>query len=92
VTLFNLYTGVETRHERYDTVVLATTPRADDALYQALRDGRRPVHRIGDCNAPRRLDHAIYEGFVGGRELWTHAEAYTREGTLERWDETAARV
>lgn len=87
VSIFNLYTGQKAEIGDVDTVVLATTPHADDALYHELRAADHPVHRVGDCVAPRKLDHAIYEGFVGGRELWTYEEAYTREGELERWAE-----
>jgi hypothetical protein len=89
VTLLDLYTGGESTREGIETVVLATAPEAEDCLYHGLSAGSRPVHRIGDASAPRRLDHAIYEGFVGGRELWSAAEAYPREGSLERWEEPA---
>ena len=42
------------------------------------------MHRIGDCVAPRKLDHAIYEGELAGRELWSPEERYIYEGELER--------
>ena len=45
------------------------------------------LHRIGDCVAPRKLDHAIYEGYLAGRELWSPEERYIYEGELERWEE-----
>jgi hypothetical protein len=45
------------------------------------------LHRIGDCVAPRKLDHAIYEGYLAGRELWSAEERYIYEGELERWEE-----
>ena len=45
------------------------------------------LHRIGDCLAPRKLDHAIYEGELAGRELWSPEERYIYEGELERWEE-----
>ncbi len=34
--------------------------------------------------APRKLDHAIYEGELAGRELWDPEERYIYEGELER--------
>ena len=49
--------------------------------------------------APRKLDHAIYEGELAGRELWDPEERYIYEGELERaeaaelttpWAETGA--
>ncbi|MGB8650263.1 MAG: mycofactocin system FadH/OYE family oxidoreductase 2 [Mycobacteriales bacterium] len=45
-----------------DWVVCAVQQRADDALWQALRDAPFPVHRIGDCLAPRRAHAAVVEG------------------------------
>ena len=45
-----------------DWVVCAVQQRADDALWQALQDAPFPVHRIGDCLAPRRAHAAVVEG------------------------------
>ena len=42
------------------------------------------LHRIGDCVAVRKLDHAIYEGYLAGRELFDPHERYIYEGELER--------
>jgi mycofactocin system FadH/OYE family oxidoreductase 2 len=87
LTLFNLYTGQESAVESVDTLVLATGPKANEELYVALK-GRIPdLHRIGDCHAPRKLDHAIYEGYLAGRELWDPRERYIYEGELEAWDD-----
>ncbi|QNG55525.1 mycofactocin system FadH/OYE family oxidoreductase 2 [Pseudonocardia petroleophila] len=47
---------------RYDLVVTVVPPEPDDALWTALRDGPRPVHRVGDCLAPRRVHAAVVEG------------------------------
>lgn len=83
VTVFNLFTGATATLEA-DTVVLATGPKANDTLYFELK-GRIPgLHRIGDCVAPRKLDHAIYEGFLAGRELFDWKERAIYEGDLER--------
>jgi len=70
-----------------DTVVLATGAKANDELYFALKGEVESLHRIGDCVAPRKLDHAIYEGYLAGRELWSPEERYIYEGELERWEE-----
>jgi mycofactocin system FadH/OYE family oxidoreductase 2 len=87
VTVFNLYTtGAETI-EGVDTVVLAAGAKADDELYVALKGRVENLHRIGDCVAPRKLDHAIYEGYLAGLELWSAEERYIYEGELERWEE-----
>ncbi|MCR1783790.1 FAD-dependent oxidoreductase [Nocardioides carbamazepini] len=51
------------RLDDVDDVVLATGNHADTSLYEALRAAgeSRPVIRLGDCLAPRRLDHAIWD-------------------------------
>ncbi|MGH3012588.1 MAG: FAD-dependent oxidoreductase [Gaiellaceae bacterium] len=88
VGVFNLYTGADETLTGVDTVVLATGPKADDSLYLRLKGEIQNLHRIGDCVAPRKLDHAIYEGYLAGRELWSPQERYIYEGELER-DEPA---
>jgi 2,4-dienoyl-CoA reductase (NADPH2) len=45
-----------------DWVVCAVQQRADDALWQALKGSPFPVHRVGDCVAPRRAHAAVVEG------------------------------
>jgi mycofactocin system FadH/OYE family oxidoreductase 2 len=84
VTVFNLYTGASETLADVDTVVLATGPKADESLYLALKGEVERLHRIGDCLAPRKLDHAIYEGYLAGRELWSPEERHIYEGELER--------
>jgi mycofactocin system FadH/OYE family oxidoreductase 2 len=84
LTIFNLYCGAEEIVRPVDTLVLATAPVADDALYLELKATGATIHRVGDCVAPRRLDHAIYEGYLAGRELWSPDERYILEGELER--------
>jgi 2,4-dienoyl-CoA reductase-like NADH-dependent reductase (Old Yellow Enzyme family)/thioredoxin reductase len=82
VEIRDLYTGEATTLPA-DTVVLSTGQVADEALYHELGS----AHRIGDCVAPRRVDHAIYEGLLAGLELWEAHERYVNEGDLERWRE-----
>jgi len=47
-----------------DTVLLATGNRVVDDLYPGLREElpEVAVHRVGDCLAPRLLDHAFWDG------------------------------
>ena len=92
VDVVNLYTGSQESLEEIDTVVLATGAKADDDLYFALKGRIDNLHRIGDCVAPRKLDHAIYEGALAGRELWSPEERYIYEGELESWQESAVPV
>jgi hypothetical protein len=79
----NLYTAERFLLEDVATVVLATAPRANADLYFALKGRIANLHRIGDCLAPRKLDQAIYEGFVAGRELWSAEERHIVMGALE---------
>ena len=83
VRTFNLYSGQEGSLEA-DTVVLAYGPKANDGLYLELKGQVPDLHRIGDCVAPRKIDHAIYEGYLAGRELWDPEERYIYEGELEQ--------
>jgi NADPH-dependent 2,4-dienoyl-CoA reductase/sulfur reductase-like enzyme len=92
VDVINLYTGAGESLTGVETVVLATGSRADDALYLALKGKVENVHRIGDCVAPRKLDHAIYEGYLAGRELWSPEERYIYEGELERGEAVTIEV
>jgi hypothetical protein len=89
VSIFNLYTGAAESLEGVDTVVLVTGQKVNDELYFALKGTVPNLHRIGDCLAPRKLDHAIYEGELAGRELWSPEERYIYEGELERWEEAS---
>ena len=84
VTLVDLLGGGEETVEA-DTVVLALPAVADAALYHELKAASRSVHRIGDAVAPRRIDHALYEGMLAGRELWSWQERALDPGALERW-------
>ena len=68
VILVDVHTDEERTLRDVDTIVLAIGRRSNDALYWALRE-RLPTFRIGDCRAPRLLQHAIYDGDTIGREL-----------------------
>lgn len=87
VSVYNLYTNDDEVIESVDTVVLATGPGAEESLYFALKGEVEDLHRIGDCVAPRKLDHAIYEGYLAGLERWSPEERYIYEGELEEWEE-----
>lgn len=84
VSIYNLYSGERSRLPGVDAVVLMTGRRSNADLYCALRDSGLAPIRIGDCVAPRTLDHAVYEGYVAGLEL-ADGERFIREGQLEDW-------
>jgi mycofactocin system FadH/OYE family oxidoreductase 2 len=53
-----------------DWVVLAVPPAPADALYFSLKDHMDvPVHRVGDCLAPRRAHAAVIDGDRVGAAL-----------------------
>lgn len=86
VTIFSLFNGHEEVLEGIDTVVLATGHKSDNRLYSALKEAmpETQIHGIGDCMAPRQIQHAIYEGMLAGRELFDSKERYIMPGDLEQ--------
>lgn len=89
VRLYDVFTERETTVGPVGAVVLATRPRADAGLHRQLVGRVEELHVIGDALAPRRLDHAIYEGELAGREM-LNDERYIVEGDLERFPSPAA--
>ena len=85
VSVYNLYSGKTKVMEEVGTVVLITGRVANDELYKQLKGRVARLHRIGDCVAPRSLDHAIYEGFAAGRELGSLQRRQIGAGELEAW-------
>ncbi|MEO0250294.1 MAG: FAD-dependent oxidoreductase [candidate division WOR-3 bacterium] len=53
----------------YDAIVLAMGNEVRAELYFALKDRVKEIYRVGDCVAPRKIDMAIYEGFLAGRRV-----------------------
>jgi len=45
-----------------DWIVCSVQQDPEDELWHQLKDGPVPVHRIGDCLAPRRAHAAVIEG------------------------------
>ncbi len=77
---FNVYSNAWDVFSGYDSIVTAMGNDADDALYFALKgmkvgeaggtQGRLlELYRVGDCVAPRRVDMAIYEGYMAGKRV-----------------------
>ena len=74
VVVVDIHTNEERIIRDVDTIVLAIGRRSNDALYRALRE-RMPAFRIGDCRAPRLIEHAIHDGDDIGRTLETRLDA-----------------
>ena len=66
---FNVYSNEWKTFEGFDTVVMAMGNRVEDGLYKALKGRVKELYRIGDCVAPRKVDMAIYEGYVAGKRV-----------------------
>jgi len=68
VTLYHFYSQQE-REEPFDTVVLACGVNPETRLYRELSEHHLAVRAIGDCDGPRRLEMATFEGHLAAREL-----------------------
>jgi 2,4-dienoyl-CoA reductase (NADPH2) len=68
VTVLHHTTGA-VAESRHDWVVCAVAPEPEDGLWLELRGGGLPVHRVGDCLAPRRVHSAVVEGHRVGASL-----------------------
>jgi len=67
VTAFNILTDAKRQIKEVDTVVIATSGKADDALYYSLKGEVKELHIAGQCISPRTLRDSIWEGArVGG--------------------------
>ena len=55
--------------EGVDTIVWAAGVKSNDALYRELKGKVKELYRIGDCVAPRPMEHAFFEGEMIGRKL-----------------------
>ncbi|MFC4248773.1 FAD-dependent oxidoreductase [Natribaculum luteum] len=69
VVLQNVFNDEQERRTGVDTVVFAHAGEADYEQYRALATRDVPVHRVGDCWAPRSLDEAVWEAFETATEL-----------------------
>ncbi|SMO90309.1 2,4-dienoyl-CoA reductase [Halorubrum cibi] len=69
IVLQNVFNDERERRDSVDTVVFAHGGEADYEQYRALSDANVPVHRVGDCWAPRSLDETVWEAFETATEL-----------------------
>jgi 2,4-dienoyl-CoA reductase (NADPH2) len=54
-------TTQQIRTESADSVVVLTSPRAQDDLLRELQAAGVPAEGVGDCLAPRRITHAVLD-------------------------------
>lgn len=93
IDVFNLYTGDSQRMDGIDTIVLSVRHLPLESLYFELKSELPVVHRVGDCVTPRQTDHAIFEGFLAGREMFDNWSRYIEPGAIERFDpERASKI
>ena len=69
VEMTALISGKQFTIENVDAVIFGSTGVPDDALYFALKAGKTPVRRIGDCLSPRGVEHAVHDGHAAGRAV-----------------------
>ncbi len=65
----DVFTGAERTLADVDTVVWAAAGRVVAELVEPLRLSGLPVHAVGDCVAPRRVEHAVHEAHAVARAL-----------------------
>jgi thioredoxin reductase len=65
----DIYTNQPRVWEGYGTIVLDLGNIADDRLYRELKGQVKELHRVGDCQSPRGIDTAIFEGRKVGQSL-----------------------
>ncbi|GAC1422726.1 MAG: NADH:flavin oxidoreductase [Ktedonobacteraceae bacterium] len=68
-TIMNNYTGQPRQIEGIALAVMATPQNANDTLYHQLVGKVQQLYRIGDCLAPRRVEHAILDGERAARAI-----------------------
>lgn len=68
-TIVNNYTGQSRQIEQVALAVMAMPQSANDSLYQQLLGRVKELYRVGDCVAPRRVEHAILDGERTARVL-----------------------
>jgi mycofactocin system FadH/OYE family oxidoreductase 2 len=67
--LADVFTGARRTLDDVDTVVWAAPGLADADLVEPLRHAGLEVHAVGDCVAPRRVEHAVHEAHAAARAL-----------------------
>ena len=65
----DVFTGAERTLADVDTVVWAAAGRVVADLIEPLRASGLPVYPVGDCVAPRRVEHAVHEAHAVARGL-----------------------
>jgi mycofactocin system FadH/OYE family oxidoreductase 2 len=65
----DVFTGATRTLGDVDTVVWAAAGRVADELLGPLREAGLAVQAVGDCVAPRRLEHAVHEAHAVARGL-----------------------
>lgn len=67
--IVNNYTGQARQLEQLALAVMAIPQTANDGLYHQLQGKVKQLYRVGDCLAPRRVEHAILDGERAARSL-----------------------
>ena len=71
VVIGNVFGSRKKEIDGIDTLILVNQPMSENVLYKELKANRKNVFALGDCNAPRLIEQAIYESEKLGREIET---------------------
>ena len=69
VSIMNVYTKKLSSIDGIDTVVFAGDNKPLDTLYYMLKPKVNEIYLIGDAQAPRLIEQAIFEGHETGRNI-----------------------
>jgi dimethylamine/trimethylamine dehydrogenase len=75
----NVYDSGHQQQLDFETLIMVTSRRSDDVLYQALLQQEHrfeTLRAIGDCNAPGTVAAAVYDGHSAARYLESGQDVY----------------
>jgi dimethylamine/trimethylamine dehydrogenase len=79
LTIANIYSDSRQQQIEFDTLIMVTSRKPDEALYQSLlghEDRFRTLRAIGDCFAPGTVAAAVYDGHSAARHLQSEEDIY----------------
>ena len=69
VSIMNVYTRTLSSIDEIDTVVFAGDNKPLDTLFYLIKPKVKEIYLIGDAQAPRLIEQAIFEGHETGRNI-----------------------
>ena len=78
-TIANVYSHNRQMEIKFDTLIMVTSRRSNDALYHELSehaDRFKTLLAVGDCLAPGTVAAAVYDGHLAARNLESDVDFY----------------